>query len=88
MAEKIKFTASDGTIDEFFVEAETRMGGADYLLVSDSEGDEATALILKDISDGSSEEVQYEIVEDDRVLGALLKVFEEILDETDTGIEF
>ena len=88
MIEKIKFTASDGTTDEFYVEAETRMGGVDYLLVSDSQGDEANALILKDISSGSGEEVQYEIVEDDRVLGALLKVFEEILDDTDTGIEF
>jgi len=86
--EKVKFTAPDGTTDEFFVEAETRMGGVDYLLVSDSDGDEANALILKDISSDSSEEVQYEIVEDDRVLKALLKVFEEILDESDTGIEF
>ena len=86
--DKIRFTATDGTTDEFFVEAETRMGGTDYLLVSDSEGDDATAMILKDISTDSDEEAQYEIVDDDNTLRALLKVFEEILDEADTGIEF
>ena len=86
--EKIVFTADDGTKDEFFVEAETRLNGCDYLLVSDSEGEEANALILKDISTDTGEEVQYEIVEDETELEALLKVFQEILDEDDTGLEF
>ncbi len=85
--DKIRFTATDGTTDEFFVEAETRLRGVDYLLVSDSDGEEATALILKDISSDSGEEVQYEIVEDETELEALLKVFQEILDEDDTGLE-
>ena len=53
--EKIRFEALDGTVDEFYVEAETRLNGSSYLLVSDSEEDDASALILKDISSDTSE---------------------------------
>ncbi|MDD6347808.1 MAG: DUF1292 domain-containing protein [Lachnospiraceae bacterium] len=84
--EKIRFEALDGTVDEFYVEAETRLNGSSYLLVSDSEEDDASALILKDISSDTSEEAEYVIVEDDVELEALLNVFQEIL-EDDADIE-
>ena len=84
--EKIRFEALDGTVDEFYVEAETRLNGNSYLLVSDSEEDDASALILKDISSDTSEEAEYVIVEDDVDLEALLNVFQEIL-EDDADIE-
>ena len=32
--EKIKFVAEDGSVDEFFVEEQTRVNGIDYLLVA------------------------------------------------------
>ena len=41
--EKIKFQLEDGTEAEFYVEEQTRIGGVAYLLVSDSQDDEATA---------------------------------------------
>ena len=84
--EKIRFEALDSTVDEFYVEAETRLNGSSYLLVSDSEEDDASALILKDISSDTSEEAEYVIVEDDVELEALLNVFQEIL-EDDADIE-
>ena len=84
--EKIRFEALDGTVEEFYVEAETRLNGSSYLLVSDSEEDDASALILKDISSDTSEEAEYVIVEDDVELEALLNVFQEIL-EDDADIE-
>ena len=34
--EKIKFQLEDGTVAEFYVEEQTRIGGTAYLLVSDS----------------------------------------------------
>ena len=36
--EKILFETEDGEKQEFFVEEETRVGGVDYLLVTDSDG--------------------------------------------------
>ena len=45
--EKIKFQSEDGII-EFFVEEQTTVAGITYLLVSDSQDDEANAYIMKD----------------------------------------
>lgn len=86
--EKLEFTVDDGTTVSFYVEAQTRVNGTDYLCVTNadeenSEKDATEAYILKDVSDSSSEEAHYELVEDDRELEALLKVFSEILDDTD-----
>ena len=49
--EKIKFQSPDGTVEEFYIEEQTMIGGVSYLLVSDSLDEEATAYILKDVSD-------------------------------------
>ena len=43
---------------------QTRINGADYILVTDAE-DEGEALILKDLSEDGEQEGVYEIVEDD-----------------------
>ena len=67
--EKIKFQLEDGTEAEFYVEEQTRIGGVAYLLVSDSQDDEATAYIFKDVSE---DEMQ-----------AVFKVFEQMLDDVD-----
>lgn len=83
--EKVKFTAEDGTEEEFFIEDQARVYGTDYLLVTDSDADDANALILKDVSEEPGEEAQYVIVADDDELKALLKVFQETADE-DTQI--
>ena len=48
--EKIKFQSPDGTVEEFYIEEQTMIGGVSYLLVSDSMDEEATAYILKDVS--------------------------------------
>lgn len=81
--EKLEFTADDGTTVNFYVEAQTRVNGTDYLLVTDSMEDEAEAYILKDISEDSSEEAQYVFVEDESEQEILLKMFSEMMDDTD-----
>ena len=48
--EKIRFQLADGTVEAFFIEEQSRIGGVSYLLVSDSMEDEASAYILKDVS--------------------------------------
>ena len=84
--EKVKFSFGDGTgEDEFFVLEETKINGAAYILVSDSEDDDGECLILKETDDGAGQERVYEIVEDETELAAVSKVFEELL--KDVSIE-
>lgn len=81
--EKILFeTESDGTV-EFFVIEETRIGGASYLLVTDSEEGDGEAWILKDISQDGDEEAVYEMIEDEIELEAIGKVFAQMLEDID-----
>lgn len=81
---KIKFTFADtDEAAEFFVLEQTRINGRDYILVTDSEEDDAEALILKDLSMDGEQEALYEIVDDDNELEAVSKVFGEMLDDID-----
>ena len=81
--ETVKFKTDDGQELEFYIEEQTRLNGTNYLLVADSEEEEANAFILKDISKDTAEEAEYVFVEDENELDALLRVFEEMMDDTD-----
>ena len=80
--EKIKFAFGDGNCeDEFFVLEQTKINGATYILVTDSEEDDAECLILKETGVEEQTDKMYEIVEDDTELLAVSKVFEELLED-------
>lgn len=81
--EKIRFQLADGTVEEFFIEEQTRIGGVSYLLVSDSMEDEVSAYILKDVSKDTDPEACYEMLEDEDELQAVYKVFEQMLEDVD-----
>ena len=81
--EKIRFQLADGTVEEFFIEEQTRIGGVSYLLVSDSMEDEASAYTLKDVSKDTDPEACYEMLEDEDELQAVYKVFEQMLEDVD-----
>ena len=82
--EKIKFTFEDTSETvEFFVLEQTKINGAVYILVTDSEEDDAVCLILKDMSSAEDADSVYEVVEDDTELLAVSKVFEELLEDVD-----
>lgn len=82
--EKIKFTFEDTNEEvEFFVLEQTKVNGNAYILVTDSEEEEAECLILKDTSAAEDQDSLYEIIEDDVELSAVLKVFEELLEDID-----
>ncbi len=81
--EKIRLKADDGQELEFYVEEQAKIGGCDYLLVSDSQDEESQAYILKDISAEDSGIADYVFVEDEGELGAVSKVFEQMLDDVD-----
>ena len=80
--EKIKFAFGDGNGEvEFFVLEQTKINGATYILVTDSEEDDAECLILKETGVEEQTDKMYEIVEDDTELLAVSKVFEELLED-------
>ena len=81
--DKILFMAEDGEQVEFYVLEQTRIGGLDYILVTDTEEDDGEALILKDISNSSDAEALYEIVEDDKEIEAVAAVFGNMLEDVD-----
>ena len=83
--EQIVFQTDEGEV-LFYVLEEARISGVNYILVTDSEEDEAECYILKDVSSDQDPEAVYEMVEDDETLNALQKVFAELLE--DTEIEF
>ena len=82
--EKIQFMFDDGTESaDFFVLEETKVNGVSYILGTDSEEDDAECMILKDTSKPEESESVYQVVEDDTELEAVLKIFEELLEDID-----
>lgn len=79
--EKVSFAVSENETVEFFVLEQTRIHGTDYLLVTDSEDDEATAYILKDVSASDDAQACYVIVEEEEECDAVARVFQEELGE-------
>ncbi len=81
--EKVKFMSGDVEEVEFFVLEQTKVNGRSYILVADSEQGDAECLILKDMSKEEETESIYEVVEDDVELDAVLKVFEELMEDVE-----
>ncbi|MDE7339625.1 MAG: DUF1292 domain-containing protein [Lachnospiraceae bacterium] len=81
--EKIVFRSEGEEAVEFYVLEQTRIGGIDYILVTDTEEDDGEALILKDMSQPGEAEALYEIVTEDEELDAVSAVFESMLEDID-----
>ena len=65
--EKVEFIPDvEGEKVQFYVLERTRLGGVDYLLVTDQPDGDAQALILKDITENDGDESVYRIVSDDK----------------------
>ena len=80
---KIILIDNEGNEEEFYIEEQTRLYGKNYILVSTAQEGDAEALILKDISEDSNEEAAYVPVDDESELAAVMKIFEEMLDDID-----
>ncbi len=81
--EKILFSpeGTNGEQAEFFVLEQTRIGGVDYILVTDEEEGDGEALILKDLSRDGEEESIYAIVEEEAELHAVAQVFQSMMED-------
>ena len=81
--EKITFRPEGEEAVEFYVLEQTRIGGFNYILVTDSEEGDGEALIMKDISAAGEEESIFDIVTDDAELDAVAGVFSNMLDDVE-----
>jgi len=79
--EKITFNPEGEEPVEFYVLEQTRIGGFNYILVTDFEEGDGEALILKDLSKDGEEESVFTIVSDDDELSAVAGVFENMLED-------
>lgn len=80
--EKIIFLKNNTDEVEYYVIEQTRISGVNYLLVADSEEDDAEAMILKERSKDSESDSLYEELSEEEVQ-AVLPVFESLLDDVD-----
>lgn len=81
--EKVTFHPEGEDPIEFFVLEQTRIGGYNYILVTDCEEGDGEALILKDLSEDGEEESVFVIVSDDEELQAVANVFENMLEDVE-----
>jgi len=81
--EKITFAPEGEETIDFYILETTRLGGVDYILVTDAPEGDGEAMIMKDLSDPDDAEALYEFVEDEDELKAVGKVFENILEDVD-----
>lgn len=81
--EKITFNAGSEDAVDFYVLEQTRIGGYNYILVTDFEEGDGEALILKDMSgDGESEGI-FAIVSDEQELNAVSEIFANMMEDVD-----
>ncbi len=81
--EKITFQADENEAVEFYVLEQTRIGGANYILVTDTEEGDGDALILKDMSGDGEEEGIFSIVSDEDELSAVAGVFQNMMEDVE-----
>ena len=79
--EKITFNPQGEEPVDFYVLEQTRIGGYNYILVTDFEEGDGEALILKDISKDGEEESVFTVVSDEEELAAVAGVFENVLED-------
>ena len=85
---KVMLTTEDGENVEFYVLEETKLGGIQYLMVTDAAEDdeEGECYILKDLSKPEDAQALYQFVEDDNELDYLFNIFSELLDDLDVDL--
>lgn len=83
MFQKLTFNTEDGESIELYVIEQTRIGGKNYLLVTEEADGDGEAMILRDLSGDTDQESIYEFVEDDDELQAVGSVFESMLDDVE-----
>lgn len=81
--EKVIFTDPETSEEtELYVLEETTVGGKKFLFAADQADGDSDAYILREIAD-ENDNVLYEMVEDEKELAALGKVFAELIEDAE-----
>ena len=88
--EKIVFETEEGDVD-FYVLEQTMIAGTNYIIVTDDmESEDGSFLILKEekINNPENDEeiATYGVIEDENELKAVVKVFDELLEDIDLEV--
>ena len=88
--EKIPFRTEDGEVIELYVLEQTMIGGYNYLLVEeDKPGEDGVVYIMKgEPESAGEEESSFVFVEDETELISVMKVFEQLMEDTDIVQDF
>lgn len=86
---KITLETEDGERIDLTILEETRLGGMNYILVTDAADDEedGQCYILKDRSEKDDADAVYEFVEDEDELDYLFSIFSELVADLDLDLE-
>jgi uncharacterized protein YrzB (UPF0473 family) len=83
----IRIVDDKGEEIELYIIEETRIGGMNYILVTDAAEDEdGECYILKDVSKDDEDEAVYEFVENEDELDYMFKIFTELMEDSDTEL--
>ena len=82
----IIFETEDGTEAEFYVVEQTTLGGVNYLFVIDKSDDESFLILRENGGADTDEMAAYDIVEDEKELEAVIRIFDELLDDVDLEV--
>lgn len=84
--DSIIFEAEDGTEVEFAVLEQTTLGGINYLFVVDKVDDESFLILREDSGADTEEMAAYDIVEDEKELDAVIRIFDELLEDVNLEV--
>lgn len=84
--DSIVFETEDGTEVEFRVVEQTTLGGINYLFVIDKTDDESFLILRENTGDDTEEMAAYDIVEDEKELDAVIKIFDELLEDVNLEV--
>ena len=73
----VSFLSEDGENIKLSVLEETKINGISF------EGEDGECYIMKDISNGDSEDANYIFVEDENELDSVFEIFEKMMDDID-----
>lgn len=85
----ITFTDENNEEIEFEILEQTTLGGINYLLVaeaSDNEEDGSFLILREEKTHGDDEMAEFDIVDDDKELSAVMKIFNELLEDIDLEV--
>lgn len=82
----IIFETEDGTEAEFCVVEQTTLGGVNYLFVIDKSDDESFLILRENDGADTDEMAAYDIVEDEKELEAVIRIFDELLEDVDLEV--